>query len=76
MTLGVIPLSTVPASAVIHLAINILSQHSSPPNLHEAAADCLINLLTRLEREEVMTDQGLHQGCKKFFIRSEHKISY
>ena len=74
MTLGVIPLSTVPVSAVIHLAVNILSQHSSPPNLHEAAADCLINLLTRLEREEVRSLTSPILPSSKVYLKCSIKL--
>ena len=42
----------VQASPVMGLAVSALSSPLSSPSLHEAAADCMIALLTRIEREE------------------------
>ena len=51
LTLGVIPLNTIQSSSVMHLAFSVLALHTTPPNLHECAADCVTNLLMRIERE-------------------------
>ena len=40
------------ASPVMGLAVSALSSPRSVPPLHEASADCMIALLTRIEREE------------------------
>ena len=40
------------ASPVMGLAVSALSSPRSAPPLHEASADCMIALLTRIEREE------------------------
>ena len=49
--LGVVPLNTMHSSSVLHLAIRVLTQHTSTQNIHEAASDCVINLLSRFEKE-------------------------
>ena len=51
LTLGVVPLGNVQNSGIMHLALNILAQHSTPTSLHDAASDCVTSLLARLERE-------------------------
>jgi len=51
LILGVLPVNSVTTSGVIHLAVSVLSHHASPASLHESASDCIINLLTRLEKE-------------------------
>jgi len=68
MTLGVIPLASVHSSAVMHLAVSVLSHHSSPATLHESASDCVINLLTRLEREN---DEALERSMFDTVVRLE-----
>ena len=40
------------ASPVMGLAVSALSSPRSAPTLHEASADCMIALLTRIEMEE------------------------
>ena len=52
LTLGAIPLDSVLASPVMGLAVASLQAPHTPPDLHEVAADCVIALLARLEREE------------------------
>lgn len=52
MTLGAISLDTVLASSVMGLAVGALSSPNSLPTLHEAASDCMISLLGRIERED------------------------
>ena len=39
-------------TATTLLLLSALSSPHSPPALHEAASDCLISLLGRIEREE------------------------
>eukprot|EP00088_Acartia_fossae_P042626 TRINITY_DN4480_c0_g1_i2.p1 TRINITY_DN4480_c0_g1~~TRINITY_DN4480_c0_g1_i2.p1 ORF type:complete len:953 (-),score=229.01 TRINITY_DN4480_c0_g1_i2:485-3304(-) len=51
LILGVLPVSSVSSSGVIHLTVSVLSTHASPASLHESSSDCIINLLTRLEKE-------------------------
>jgi len=52
MTLGAISLDTVLASPVMGCAVAALSSPHSHPTLHEAASDCMISLLGRIERED------------------------
>ena len=52
LTLGVIPLDTVLASPVMGMAVASLQAPQTAPELHEAATDCMIALLARLERED------------------------
>jgi len=52
LTLGCIPLDSVQSSPVMCVAVSALSSPQSAPALHEAAADCMIALLTRIERED------------------------
>ena len=46
------------ASPVMGLAVSALSSPRSAPPLHEASADCMIALLTRIEREECSELEG------------------
>ncbi|XP_023333907.1 transportin-3 isoform X1 [Eurytemora carolleeae] len=66
--LGVVPLNTMHSSSVLHLAIRVLTQHTSTQNIHEAASDCVINLLSRFEKE---SEPGLEQSMYETIIRLE-----
>jgi len=68
MTLGVIGLNSVSSCSVVHLAVSALSHHSTPPNLHESAADCIISLITRLEQE---VDPELERNIFDTVVRFE-----
>ena len=46
-----ISLDTVLASPVMGCAVGAFSSPNSPLTLHEAASDCMISLLGRIERE-------------------------
>ena len=52
LSLGVIPLDSVLTSPVMGAAVASLHAPHTPPDLHEAATDCMIALLARLERED------------------------
>jgi len=52
LTLGVIPLDSVLQSAVMGAAVASLQAPNTPTELHEAATDCMIALIARLERED------------------------
>ena len=66
LTLGVIPLDSVLSSPVMGTAVLSLQDQATPCEVHEAATDCMLALLARLEREdchelEVSTVQTVQQ---------------
>ena len=60
------------ASPVMGLAVSALSSPRSAPPLHEASADCMIALLTRIEREECSELEV--NRTRKIFTSHHHDV--